>query len=90
MLDNSEIEEAIEMYVNCIYDGASDWLEASKEEWINAVWNELSDWKWKCGKGDKSHENRFYGKKNVTARISELLDKTFERLRNEGYDVKVN
>ena len=87
MMNDSEIEGAIELYVNCIYDGAPDWLEASKEEWINAVWEELSEWKDSC---KKSHENRFYGKKNVTARISELLDKTFERLRNEGYDVKVN
>ena len=89
MLKDIEIKSAIELFVNSIYNGESDWLEAEKGDWIDAVWEELSNWKEDKRGCRKSPVNRFEGKANTLQRISDLLDRRFEALKDEGYPVPV-
>ena len=89
-ITNDEIQGAIELYVNCIYDDGenSDWLDATMEEWEKAVYEELVTWKTVNGHSYHSNENRFVGKDNIMKRVRPLLVKRLKELKKEGYNVK--
>lgn len=89
-ISRDEIEGAVELFVNCIYDDGeeSDWLEASLEDWIKAVYEELVTWKTKENCSYHSNENRFEGKENIIKRIKPIIIERLEELKNEGYSIK--
>ena len=89
-ITRDEIEGAVELFVNCIYDDGeeSDWLEASLEDWIKAVYEELVTWKTKENSSYHSNENRFEGKENIIKRIKPIIIERLEELKNEGYPIK--
>lgn len=90
-ITNAEIEGAVELYVNCIYDDGlnSDWLKASLDEWKSAVYEELVTWKTDCnGSYWKSNVNRFEGKDAILTRITPIIVKRLNKLAVEtGYDI---
>ena len=90
-ITKDEIEEAIEMYVNSVYDLGSEsgWISASFEQWVKATYDELTTWKSDgFGCSYQSNENRFDGKESIVKRIRPLLKKRLAELKEEGYDIK--
>lgn len=90
-ITEDEIESAIEMFVNSVYDDEnSGWINAKFEDWVNAVYEELVTWK--MGESGctfyVSNENRFDGKETIVERIKPLLKKRLTELKEEGYDIK--
>lgn len=90
-ITKDEIESAIEMFVNSVYDDEnSGWVNAKFEDWVNAVYEELVTWK--MGESGCTfyvlNENRFDGKETIVERIKPLLKKRLTELKEEGYDVK--
>lgn len=85
---NSEIESAIEMFVNSVYDDPqSGWTTASEKEWVWAVYMELTDCKREhfgtfCTEY-ASPVNRFEGKDNLIARIRPILEMRLLRLAKQ-------
>lgn len=90
-IQNEEIESAIELFVNSVYDNGpdSDWAHASLEDWQKAVYEELVTWK-TDNKGSywHSNENRFVGKDNLMKRITPMIKKRLQELEEEGYQIK--
>ena len=90
-ITNEEIEGAIELFVNSIYDcgSDSDWTEASLADWEKAVYEELVTWK-TDNKGSYWHssENRFVGKDKIVARIRPMIIDRLKDLAKEGYPTK--
>lgn len=90
-IQNEEIESAIELFVNSIYDNGpeSDWADASLEDWQKAVYEELVTWK-TDNKGSywHSNENRFVGKDSLMKRITPMIKKRLQELEDEGYQIK--
>lgn len=86
-----EIEGAIELFVNSIYDNGleSDWTQASLQTWVDAVYEELVTWK-TDGEGSywHSNENRFVGKERIIKRITPMIEKRLQELEEEGYQIK--
>jgi len=89
-ITNDEIQGAIELYVNSIYDlkEESGWLTASFQQWMDAVYQELITWKTENGYSYMSNENRFEGKDSILSKIRPLLVKRLKELKKEGYNVK--
>lgn len=89
-ITKEEIEGAIELFVNSIYDsnGDSGWEEATEQQWLDAVYNELITWKNDNGCCWHSNVNRFDGKENIYARIKPLLRQRLNELKEEGYAIK--
>lgn len=89
-ITREEIEGAIELFVNCIYDDGddSDWLTATLEDWMKAVYEELVTWKTIGGWSHHSNENRFEGKENILKRVKPLIIQRLKELKEEGYDVR--
>ena len=90
-ITNVEIEGAIELFVNSIYDNGpeSDWTQASFQTWVDAVYEELVTWK-TDSKGSywHSNENRFVGKEQIIKRITPMIEKRLQELKEEGYHIK--
>lgn len=86
---NAEIESAIEMFVNSIYDNGkeSGWVTATEKEWVYAVYTELTTTKrvdfgaW-CIQYD-SPVNRFDGKEDLINRIRPILEMRLLKLAKE-------
>lgn len=92
-ISDYEIEEAIELNVNSIYDlgNESGWLDASFEQWVKATYNEITNWKSDgLGCSYQSNENRFVGKERIIERIKPLIRKRLTELKDEGYEIKAS
>lgn len=86
---NTEIESAIEMFVNSIYDNGTEsgWATATEKEWVYAVYTELTTTKrvdfgtW-CIQYE-SPVNRFDGKEDLINRIRPILERRLLKLAKE-------
>lgn len=89
-ITQEEIEGAIELFVNCIYDSGDDsgWLTASLDDWLKAVYEELVTWKTIGGHSYHSNVNRFDGKENIIKRVKPIIIQRLKELKEEGYNVR--